>query len=60
MGTNELKKLLIGKIDDTNDEVLLRAVYKLLDYHSTTGNVYMLTEKQKKRNQKRQRTDKQR
>ena len=42
MSTLELKKLLISKIDDIDDEELLKAVYKLLDYKSTSGDVYVL------------------
>lgn len=31
MTVNNLKKLLIGKIAETNDEELLKVVYRLLD-----------------------------
>jgi len=48
MSTLELKKLLISKIDDIDDEELLKAVYKLLDYKSTSGDVYVLSEDEKK------------
>ncbi len=47
MSTNQLKKLLIGKIEDTNDEELLQAVYKLLDFNSSAGQVYQLSDEQK-------------
>ena len=43
MSTLELKKLLISKIDDIDDVELLKAVYKLLDYKSTSGDVYVLS-----------------
>ncbi|HMQ78595.1 MAG TPA: hypothetical protein PKE39_01225 [Ignavibacteria bacterium] len=47
MTTNQIKKLLISKIDDTNDDELLRAVYKIMDHNSTPGNVYNLTNEQR-------------
>ena len=48
MSTLELKKLLISKIDDIDDEELLKAVYKLLDYKSTSGDVYVLSKDEEK------------
>ncbi len=48
MSTLELKKLLISKIDDIDDEELLKAVYKLLDYKSTSGDVYVLSKEEEK------------
>ncbi len=47
MTTNQLKKLLISKIDDTDDDELLRAVYKIMDHNSTDGLVFNLSDKQK-------------
>ncbi len=46
MNALDLKKLLISKIDDTNDEELLKAVYKLLDYNSSEGKIYKLNDDQ--------------
>ncbi|HWA05496.1 MAG TPA: hypothetical protein VG961_03035 [Ignavibacteria bacterium] len=43
MTTNQIKKLLISKIDDTNDDELLRAVYKIMDHNSTHGTVFNLS-----------------
>ena len=40
MSINSLKKALIGKIVDTNDEEVLRVVYRLLDQ---TQEVYQLS-----------------
>lgn len=37
MSTKELKYLLISKIDDTEDEQLLKAIYTLLNSSSTQG-----------------------
>lgn len=48
MTTNQLKKLLISKIDDINDEELLKAVYKIMDYKSTPGEIFQITNEQKK------------
>ncbi len=48
MSTLELKKLLISKIDDIDDEELLRAVYKLLDYKSSSGDIYVLSKEEEK------------
>lgn len=48
MTTNQLKKLLISKIDDTNDEELLKAVYKIIDYNSSSGNIFITDDEQKK------------
>ncbi|MBL7129209.1 MAG: hypothetical protein ISS16_09545 [Ignavibacteria bacterium] len=48
MSTLELKKLLISKIDDIDDVELLKAVYKLLDYKSTSGDVYVLSKDEEK------------
>jgi hypothetical protein len=31
MSVNDLKKILVGKIAETNDEELLKVVYRLLD-----------------------------
>ncbi len=47
MTTNQLKKLLISKIDDTNDDELLKAVYKILDFNSTAGGTLILSNEQK-------------
>jgi hypothetical protein len=47
MTTNNLKKLLIAKIDDTNDEELLKAIYKLLDYNSSAGEIFKINSEQK-------------
>ena len=47
MTTNQIKKLLISKIDDTNDDELLRAVYKIMDHNSTHGAIFTLTNEQK-------------
>lgn len=40
MAFNELKKILVGKIAETNDEELLKIVYRLLDNPS---GVYQLS-----------------
>jgi len=48
MTTNQLKKLLISKIDDTNDDELLKAVYKIIDFNSSSGNIYVTDDDQKK------------
>jgi len=48
MTTNQIKKLLISKIDDTNDEELLKAVYKLIDYNSSPGGIFLTNDEQKK------------
>lgn len=47
MTTNQIKKLLISKIDDINDDELLRAVCKLMDHNSTHGAVFSLTDDQR-------------
>ncbi len=47
MTTNQIKKLLISKIDDTNDDELLRAVYKIMDHNSTHGETFRLTNEHK-------------
>jgi len=48
MTTNQLKKLLIAKIDDTDDEELLKAVYKIIDFNSSPGDIYVTDKAQKK------------
>ena len=48
MSTLELKRLLISKIDDIDDEELLKAVYKLLDYKSSSGDIYVLSKEEEK------------
>jgi len=48
MTTNQLKKLLISKIDDTEDEELLKAVYKILDFNATSGSEYKTSAEQRK------------
>jgi len=45
MSTKELKYLLISKIDDTEDEQLLKAIYTLLN-SSTSQDVFMVNEAQ--------------
>ena len=45
MSTKELKYLLISKIDDTEDEQLLKAIYTLLN-SSTSQDVFMVSEAQ--------------
>jgi len=40
MTTNQLKKLLISKINDTEDEELLKAVYKIMDFNATSAGEY--------------------
>lgn len=45
MGTKELKYLLISKIDDTEDEQLLNAIYTLLN-SSTSKDVFRVSEAQ--------------
>lgn len=45
MSTTELKRLLISKIDDTNDEPLLQAIYTLLNT-AATQEPYTLNEQQ--------------
>ena len=47
MSTSELKKILIEKIDETNDEELLKAFYKILDFNSSPGDVFILNQEQK-------------
>ena len=44
MSTKELKYLLISKIDDTEDEQLLNAIYTLLN--STSQETFMVNESQ--------------
>ncbi len=43
MSVNDLKKILVGKIAETNDEELLKVVYRLLD---NAQEVYQLTPEQ--------------
>ena len=45
MSTKELKYLLISKIDDTEDEQLLKAINTLLN-SSTSKDVFMVNEAQ--------------
>ena len=45
MSTKELKYLLISKIDDTEDEQLLKAIYTLLN-SSTSQDVFIVNEAQ--------------
>jgi predicted transcriptional regulator len=45
MSTKELKYLLISKIDDTEDEQLLKAIYTLLNSSSSQG-VFTVNEAQ--------------
>lgn len=45
MSMKELKYLLISKIDDTEDEQLLKAIYTLLN-SSTSQDVFMVNEAQ--------------
>ena len=47
MSTNQLKKLIIGKIDDLDDAELLNAIYKLMDYNSSEGKIYKTNNEQK-------------
>ena len=42
MSVNDLKKALVGKIAETNDEELLKVVYRLLD----NQEVYQLSPEQ--------------
>jgi hypothetical protein len=44
MSTKELKYLLISKIDDTEDEELLKAIYKLLN--NTSNDTFIVSESQ--------------
>ena len=43
MSVNDLKRALVGKIAETNDEELLKIVYRLLD---NAQEVYQLTPEQ--------------
>ncbi len=45
MSTKELKYLLISKIDDTEDEQLLKAIYTLLN-SSTSQDIFTVNEAQ--------------
>jgi hypothetical protein len=40
MSVNDLKKILVGKIAETNDEELLKVVYRLLD---NSQDIHQLT-----------------
>jgi CRISPR/Cas system-associated endoribonuclease Cas2 len=46
MSTLELKKKLIGKITDSDDENLLREVYRLLELETENIALYPLTDEQ--------------
>lgn len=46
MSTKELKYLLISKIDDTDDEQLLEAIYTLLNSSSASHNPFIVNEPQ--------------
>lgn len=46
MSTKELKYLLISKIDDTNDEQLLSAIYTLLNASSSPNETFIVNETQ--------------
>lgn len=46
MSTKELKYLLISKIDDTEDEQLLKAIYTLLN--SSSKDTFIVSEPQAK------------
>jgi hypothetical protein len=46
MSTAELKKKLIGKITDSEDENLLLEVYRLLELENDALSIYPLTDEQ--------------
>jgi len=46
MSTTELKKKLIGKITDSDDENLLLEVYRLLDLDNEGTAIYPLSDEQ--------------
>ena len=46
MSTTELKKKLIGKITESNDENLLLEVYRLLELENENSILYPLTQEQ--------------
>ena len=46
MSTKELKYLLISKIDDTEDEQLLKAIYTLLNSSTSQNDTFIVSETQ--------------
>lgn len=43
MSVNELKKVLVGKIAETNDEELLKMIYRMLD---SANGVYQMSKEE--------------